>query len=264
MSSSGEPRRCALVTGASSGFGAAFARQLHRRGHRLVLVARRTDRLLALQKELGGEDAALVVTADLAAPGQIAGLLKDLESRGLEIDLLVNNAGFGLTTPFLEQPRERVQEMIDLNVKAVVELTLGLLPAMVKRGRGAIINVSSIAAFQPVPYMGVYGATKAFILSFTEAIAHELWGTGVSLQALCPGPTATEFLEVSKTHSGLLVSRMPMLNPEDVVRASLQGLDRGRLRVIPGFANWLLDPLVRISPRGLTSWVTAQLFKPKG
>ncbi len=94
---------------------------------------------------------------------------------------------------------------------------------MVKRGRGAIINVSSIAAFQPVPYMGVYGATKAFILSFTEAIAHELRGTGVSLQALCPGPTATEFLEVSKTHSGLLVSRMPMLNPEDVVRASLAG-----------------------------------------
>jgi hypothetical protein len=254
----------ALVTGASSGFGEAFARQLRARGHRLILVARRTDRLLALQKELGGEDAAVVITADLVAPGRIATLLTDLETRGLEVDLLVNNAGFGLTTPFLEQPRERVQEMIDLNVKAVVELTLGLLPGMVKRGRGAVINVSSVAAFQPVPYMGVYGATKAFILSFTEAIAHELRGTGVSLQALCPGATATEFLEVSKTHSGLLVNRLPMLRPEEVVEASLRGLDRGKLRVIPGFANWLLDPLVRVFPRGLTRSVTAQLFKPKG
>jgi len=254
----------ALVTGASSGFGAAFARKLRARGHLVVLVARRTDRLLALQKELGGEEAAVVVTADLAAAGGSASLLKDLEARGLEIDVLVNNAGFGLTTPFLEQPLARVREMIDLNVAAVVELTLGLLPGMVKRGRGAVINVSSIAAFQPVPYMGVYAATKAFILSFTEAIAHEVKGTGVTLQALCPGPTVTEFLEVSKTHSGLLVRKLPMLGVDDVVEASLRGLDRRKLRVIPGFANWILDPLVRVFPRGVTRSVTAELFKPKG
>ncbi len=253
----------ALVTGASSGFGTAFARSLRRRGYSLVLVARREDRLLSLQKELGGAEAAVVIPKDLAAPGGPAGLLQELESRALDVDLLVNNAGAGLTTPFLDQPQERIQGMIDLNVRAVVELTRGLLPPMVKRGRGAIINVSSIAAFQPVPYMGVYGATKAFILSFTEALSYEIRGSGVRLQALCPGPTATEFLEVSQTHSRLLVRRMPMLKAEEVVRASLDGLDRGTLRVVPGLANRLVGLLVRVTPNAVTRAVTAQLFKPK-
>lgn len=255
--------RHALVTGASSGFGAVFARRLRARGHRLVLVARREDRLKALQQELGGEEAAVVLPRDLAAPDGASGLLRELETRGLEIDLLVNNAGFGLTTPFLEQPVERLHEMIDLNVRAVVELTHGLVPPMVKRDRGAVINVSSIAAFQPVPYMAVYAATKCFILFLTEALAYELKGSGVYLQALCPGPTATEFLEVSKTHSGLFVRRMPMLKPEEVVEASLRGLERGKLRVTPGLANRIVDGLVRVTPRGLTQLVTAQLFKPR-
>ena len=253
----------ALVTGASSGFGAEFARALRKRGYLLALVARREDRLLALQKELGGGEAATVVACDLAAPGGPQGLLRELHERGLEVDLLVNNAGVGLTTPFLEQSNERILGMIDLNVRAVVELTRGLLPPMIARGRGAVINVSSIAAFQPVPYMGVYAATKAFILSFTEALSHEIRGSGVRLQALCPGPTATEFLEVSETHSGLLVTRLPMLNAPQVVEASLRGLDRSKLRVIPGLANRFLPQLLRVSPVAFTRAVTAQLFKPK-
>ena len=253
----------ALVTGASSGFGSAFARALRARGHHVILVARREDRLLALQKELGGEEGATVMAQDLALPGGPAGLLRELHQRGLAVDLLVNNAGVGLTTPFLEQSQERIQGMIDLNIRAVVELTRGLLPPMVERGRGAVINVSSIAAFLPVPYMGVYAATKAFILSFTEALSHEIRGSGVRLQALCPGPTATEFLEVSQTHSGLLVRRLPMLSTQDVVGASMDGLDRGKLRVIPGLANRLVPQLLRVSPVAFARVVTAQLFKPK-
>ena len=253
----------ALVTGASSGFGAVFARALRARGHHVILVARREDRLLSLQKDLGGPEGTTILVQDLAAPGGAARVLSEVQKRGLDVDLLVNNAGVGLTTPFLEQPLERLQGMIDLNVRAVVELTRGLLPPMVERRRGAIVNVSSIAAFQPVPYMGVYAATKAFILSFTEALSHEIRGSGVYLQALCPGPTATEFLEVSKTHSGLLVTRMPMLSAEEVVKASLDGLDRGKLRVIPGLANRLLPQLLRVSPVAFTRAVTAQLFKPK-
>ena len=253
----------ALVTGASSGFGTVFARSLRARGHHVILVARREDRLLSLQKELGGEEGATVLVQDLAAAGGADRVLDELEKRGLAVDVLVNNAGVGLTTPFLEQSADRIRGMIDLNVRAVVELTRGLLPPMIERRRGAIVNVSSIAAFQPVPYMGVYAATKAFILSFTEALSHEIRGSGVRLQALCPGPTATEFLEVSETHSGLLVTKMPMLSAGDVVKASLDGLDRGKLRVIPGLGNRLLPQLLRFSPVAFTRAVTAQLFKPK-
>lgn len=253
----------ALVTGASSGFGAVFARALRTRGYHVILVARREDRLVSLQKDLGGAEGATILVQDLAAPGGAARVVSEVQARGVDVDLLVNNAGVGLTTPFLEQPVERLQGMIDLNVRAVVELTRGLLPPMVERRRGGIVNVSSIAAFQAVPYMGVYAATKAFILSFTEALSHEIRGSGVYLQALCPGPTATEFLEVSKTHSGLLVTRMPMLSAEEVVKASLAGLDRGKLRVIPGLANRLLPQLLRVSPVAFTRTVTAQLFKPK-
>ena len=254
---------CAVVTGASSGFGTVFARALRARGHHLILVARRQERLLSLQKELGGETGATVIVQDLAAAGGAGSLLREIRARGFEVDLLVNNAGVGLTTPFLEQSDDRIQGMIDLNIRAVVEMTRGLLPPMVARGRGAIINVSSIAAFLPVPYMGVYAATKAFILSFTEALSHEIRGSGVRLQALCPGPTATEFLEVSETHTGLLVTRLPMLSTEAVVAASLAGLDRGKLRVIPGLANRLVPQLLRVSPVAFARAVTAQLFKPK-
>jgi short-subunit dehydrogenase len=252
----------ALVTGASSGIGASFARALRRRGHRLVLVARRRERLLALQQELGGEAAAAVIPVDLAAPGGVAALLKELQDRRLAIDLLVNNAGVGHTASFHEQPRDRVLGMIDLNVRALVELTHALLPPMVERKRGTVLNVASNAAFQPVPYLTVYAATKAFVLSFTEALATELRGTGVRVQALCPGITRTEFLEVAETHPGLLVNRMPMMTSDEVVEISLRALDTGKLRVVAGLANRLLGFLVRFTPGALTRTVGARLYKP--
>ena len=159
----------ALVTGASSGIGTAYARALRARGERLVLVARREARLAALAEELGGVEAATPIPVDLVDPGGPRRLQAEIEKRGLAVDLLVNNAGFGDTGPFHEAPIERLTEMIDLNARALTELTRRFLPAMVARGRGRIVNVVSTAAFQPVPFLSVYAATKSFVLSFTEA-----------------------------------------------------------------------------------------------
>ncbi len=259
MSSSGGLR--ALVTGASSGIGAAFARALHRRGERLILVARRLDRLQALAAELGGSPE--TIAADLAAPGAAERLRAAVESRGLAVDLLVNNAGLGHTKSFVEQPIETVRQMIDVNVGALTELTHAFLPGMRDRRRGRIINVASNAAFQPVPYLAVYAATKSYVLSFTEGLAEELRGSGVSVQALCPGLTATEFLEVAETRRGLLVHRLPLMSAEQVVQASLDGLDRSRLRVVAGLSNRLLGFVVqRLAPRGLSRRVAGRLYRP--
>ncbi len=258
---SSNPGLCALVTGASSGIGSAFARALHRRGERLVLVARRLDRLRAVAAELGG--APETMASDLAAPGAAERLRDALESRGLGVDLLVNNAGLGHTKPFAEQPIETVRQMIDVNVRALTELTHAFLGGMRDRRRGRIINVASNAAFQPVPYLTVYAATKSYVLSFTEGLAEELRGSGVTVQALCPGLTATEFLEVAETRRGLLVHRLPLMSAEQVVQASLEGLDRRRLRVVAGLSNRLLGVVVqRLAPRGLSRRVAGRLYRP--
>jgi short-subunit dehydrogenase len=255
--------RRAVVTGASSGIGAAFARALRARGERVVLVARRADRLAALAGELGGEPDALAVPLDLAAPGAAATLFGRLDSLGAAVDLLVNSAGLGHTAPFAEQPPQAVRAMLDVNVRALVELVHAFLPGMLDRRRGRIVNVASNAAFQPVPYLSVYAATKSFVLSFTEALAEELRGSGVRVQALCPGVTATEFLEVAEAHRGLLVTRMPTMAPEAVVEASLRGLDRGTVRVVAGWPNRVLGVVVqRLAPRGLVRRVAARLYDP--
>jgi len=254
----------ALVTGASSGIGTAFARALRARGERLVLVARRRDRLERLAADLGGEAHAAVVAQDLAAPGAAARLLAEVRARGFAVDLLVNNAGLGHTSRFHTQPDEVVRGMVDLNVRALTELTRAFLPEMVTRRRGRIVNVASNAAFQPIPYMAVYAATKAYVLSFTEALASELRGTGVQVQALCPGITATEFLDVAATHRGLLVTRMPMMSAEDVVASSLRGLDRGRLRVIAGLPNRILAAVQSFVPRGIVRRIAGELYRPRG
>jgi short-subunit dehydrogenase len=254
----------ALVTGASSGIGEAYARALRGRGERLVLVARRAERLTRLVSELGGDDWATPAPLDLAADGAALQLRETLDARGIEIELLVNNAGLGHTAPFLSEKAEVVRAMIDLNVRAVVEMTHAFVPGMKERGRGRLVNVASNAAFQPVPYHAVYAATKAFVLSFTEGLAEELRGSGVRVQALCPGLTRTEFLDVSDTDASLLISRMPMLTPEQVVAASLRGLDRGRVRVIAGLANRITAAAVRVAPIALTRRVAGRLYRPVG
>ncbi len=254
----------ALVSGASSGIGAAYARALRGRGEKVVLVARRRERLESLARELGGDPWATVLPADLAAPEAADRLRTALDERGIAVDPLVNSAGLGHTAAFDRQSLAIVRNMIDVNVRALVELTHVFLSGMKARGRGRIVNVASNAAFQPVPYLTVYAATKAFVLSFTEALGEELRGSGVRVQALCPGITATEFLEVAETHSGLLVTRLPMLTPEQVVQASLRGLDRGRLRVVAGFANQLLGFAVqRLAPRAPARRVAGRLYDPR-
>jgi short-subunit dehydrogenase len=253
-----------LVTGASSGIGAEYARALRARGESLVLVARRQDRLAGLAAELGGEPTAVVVALDLAQDGAAETLKQALDDRGLRVDGLVNCAGLGLTGPFASQSPSVVRAMCDLNVRAVVELTRAFLPPMLERRRGRIVNVASNAAFQPIPYLGVYAATKAFVLSFTEALASELDGTGVGVQALCPGITATEFLDVSATGGELRVRRMPMMTPRQVVEASLEGLDRGRLRVVVGFSNRVLGFVTqRLAPAWLARRVAGELYRPR-
>jgi short-subunit dehydrogenase len=253
----------AVVTGASSGIGTAYARALRANGQNVVLVARRVDRLEALARQLGGEPGAHTLALDLAVPGAGVRLRSELDARGLETDILVNNAGLGHSAAFSAQPLESVRAMLDVNVRALVELTHALLPGMVARGRGAIVNVASNAAFQPVPYMAVYAATKSFVLSFSEGLAEELRGSGVRVQALCPGITRTEFLDVAETHPGLLVTRMPMMTAEQVVEASLRGLRHGRVRVVAGFPNQLLGFVVqRLAPRALARRVAGRLYKP--
>lgn len=226
-------RPVTLITGASAGLGVEFARACAARGEALALVARRRDRLEALKAELGGD--VHVFSADLAPPGAAQSLIAEVEAEGLSVDTLINNAGFGLAGKFQAQPLDRLAEMIDLNCRTLTELCHLVLPGMRERGRGAILNLASTAAFQPGPNMAVYYASKAYVLSFTEALHHELKGTGIRVCALCPGPTESEFSDVADSHSPTL-ERMKM-PAAPVVGAGLAGLDANKAVVIPGFRN---------------------------
>ncbi len=237
----------ALITGASAGLGAEFARQLAKRGQRLVLAARRTDRLEALVGELGN---ARAVTIDLSQRGAAAELISDIGQSGERVDLLVNNAGFGLHGRVAELDAGRQREMIDLNCGALLELARAVLPAMIGRKSGAILNVASTAAFQPGPGMAVYFATKAFVLSLSEALHEEARPHGVRVTALCPGPTKTEFGAVAGFAGNRAVDRWSMDSPT-VVSAGLAGLDRGQAVVIPGALNKTGAVSAQLAPRAL-------------
>jgi short-subunit dehydrogenase len=242
----------ALITGASAGLGVDFARQLSAQGKRLVLVARRKDRLEALAAELGN---ARAVEADLSEANAVERLMADLAAHDEHVELLVNNAGFGLTGRFAELDGKRQRQMIDLNCGALTELAHAVLPGMIERKQGRILNIASTAAFQPGPGMAVYFATKAFVLSFSEALHEEVKKNGVIVSALCPGPTATEFGEVAGFRPGgrsakLLVSMTA--DSASVVRAGLVGLEKGQAIVIPGLANKATAQASRFFPR---SWV---------
>ena len=240
-------KKVALVTGASAGLGVDFARQLAKRGHRLVLAARRKDRLEALAKDLGK---ARAVEIDLSKPNAAAKLMADLEANGESVDLLVNNAGFGLIGRFAELDAKRERQMIDLNVGTLTDLCRAVAPQMIQRKSGGIINVASTAAFQPGPKMAVYFATKAFVLSFTEALHEELKPHGVHVTCLCPGPTRTEFGDVAGFGGNGLFDRVAMESPE-VVEAGLNGLDRNKAVVVPGIANKVTANSGRFAPRSV-------------
>jgi len=255
-------RRRALVTGASSGIGRAFAQRLAGDGHDLIIVARDRQRLDVLAGEL--RDAHSVQVEVLPADLTEAAELRVVERvvADADLDLLVNNAGFGTVGRFAELDADREESEIHLNIVALARLTRAALPGMLQRRGGGIINVSSLAAFQPAPYNATYGATKAYVNSFTEALAEEVRGTGVRVQALCPGFTRTEFQE----RAGVDVSRVPSfawMTPEDVVAASLAGLERGEVVCVAGLANRLVATLTSAIPRSLTRRVVATMIKPQ-
>jgi uncharacterized protein len=250
----------AVVTGASSGIGSEFARELARRGHPVLAVARRRERLEALAKdaaERGGRIKPLA--ADLKTDEGLRSVVLQLEELG-EIDLLVNNAGIATAGDFLGSALDDEIGAIRLNVEAVVKLTHYVVTEMVPRRRGAIINLASVVAFQPFPHFAVYAATKAFVLSFTEALAEEVRGTGVRILALCPGSVSTE-IDVFAHNEGLL-GKLPSLTAEQVVRTGLQALGEERVVKVVGGLNRFLPFIGRLVPRQSVRWLMGVSAKP--
>lgn len=252
--------KTALITGASGGIGEEFAVQLARRGVNLVLVARRAEKLADLRTSLTTRHPELtvdVVAADLAVPGSGPELAAKVGELGATVDILVNNAGVGLHGKFVGQDLASNSAQIQLNCGTLVDLTACYLPAMTTAGHGVIINVASTAAFQPTPGMAVYGATKAFVLSFSEALWQECKGTGVKVLALCPGATETEFF--ARTGEEFLTDGRQ--TPEQVVDTALAALDKSSPTVVSGWRNTLLANGYRITPRRLMVQISEQLLK---
>lgn len=250
----------ALVTGASAGIGHAFALGLAERGYDLIVTARRRDRLDELASRLRAEHAGIrveIVVADLAEAAGPVAIAAEVERLGMNVDLLVNNAGFGTHGHFEMLPPERERDEIGVNVAALVALTHAFLPGMLARGHGGIINVASTAAFAPVPYMAVYGATKAFVRSFSEALYEEVHARGVCILALCPGATATEFFDVSSAGG-----RGPIRTASDVVATALRAYDAGTPVVIDGVNNKLMIALSKLIPHRWVINITARVMRP--
>lgn len=248
----------ALVTGASSGIGVAFARQLAVMGAAVVITARRKDKLEALadsiRKDTGVE--VTVVPCDLGKPEGARALWEATEGQGLTVDVLINNAGFGTKQPFVEQTWDKTFEELQLNLVSLTELTKRFGQAMVKRGRGHILNVASIGAYLPTPSMASYGAGKSYVRNFTEALAYELRGTGVRACCLCPGATESEFADTA----GLQLAawkKLAYMSADRCARIGLSALFRGRRNIVSGFWNSVGMFLLRFVPRPMASWLAA-------
>jgi uncharacterized protein len=241
-----EPSTTALVTGASSGIGVALATELARRGHALTLVARRADRLRELAAEIGGEHGVRVewIAADLTDASERDRVPAEVGERGQVVDVLVNDAGMGTAGLFQELPIAREIQMIRLNVEAMVALCGAFVPGMVERGSGGVLNVASVSGFMPVPQQATYSASKAFVLTFTEALTIDLHGTGVTATALCPGPVETEFAGIIEGLPSAL-----FIDPAQVARAAIDGLEHGRISVVPGAFNKVNAISGRYAPR---------------
>jgi uncharacterized protein len=254
------PDRAAVVTGASSGIGVEIARELVRRGHQVVLVARTQSRLDALAAELGAS--AHVLAADLSDRNARAELPDRIAGLGLVPDVLVNNAGLSTLGPVHRSDPEAEINMVEVDVVAVVDLCSRFLPGMVERGTGAVLNVASTAAFQPVPGQAGYAAGKAFVLSYTQSLWAELADTGVTVTALCPGPVETGFEAAAGFVHEEAVAALPKvmwLPADEVARAAVDGLDRGRTVVIPGAANRAGAAFARVLPRRLLLPIAARM-----
>ena len=253
-----------LVTGASAGLGASFAAELARRGHNLILVARRSEAMHALAEVLIEKHgiAVHVFPTDLTESGAVATLMHEIEQQGLVITHLINNAGYGLRGAFAEMDGPSQARMIDLNCRLPMELTHAVLPGMIAAGRGGVLNVASTAAFQPGPWMAVYYATKAFLLSFSEAVHDEVKDKGVNVTALCPGPTRTEFFDVADMRDTAL-SRFMAGAPEKMVRDGLAALESNRAVKVSGALNSAIASSIRITPRPLARGLAGALQKAR-
>ncbi|YAL84544.1 SDR family NAD(P)-dependent oxidoreductase [Dermacoccaceae bacterium W4C1] len=253
--------RTALITGASSGLGVEFAEQLSARGAAVILVARRAERLEELAEKLratGGS--AKVIPMDLAVPQAGATLRQVVQEAGLEVDMLINNAGFGIGASVLKTDPAQLDQMLDLNVRALTGITRAFLPELLKRPSAAIVNVASTAAYQATPWMAAYGASKAYVLSFTEGLWVETQGSGLRVLAVSPGPTKTEFFEVAGADPTALGAQQ---SAADVVRTTLSALtDHNRPSVVSGRRNALVALSGRIPPRHLVAKMSGRLLGP--
>jgi uncharacterized protein len=249
-----------LITGASAGLGAGFAKAFAARGDNVILVARRTQRLEELATALRADHGitATVISTDLTESGAIPRLMQEIEDNGLLITHLVNNAGYGLRGAFSELDGPSQARMIDLNCRALVELCHAVLPAMIRAKSGGILNVASTASFQPGPWMAVYYASKAFVLSFSEALHHEVRDQGVSVSALCPGPTKTEFFDVAEMHDTTL-SRYMAGDAAKVVADGIRALDRNKAVEISGALNTTIAQSIRFTPRPIARRIAGAL-----
>jgi uncharacterized protein len=249
-----------LVTGASAGLGTEYAKLLAADGAHLILVARRKDRLEALGKQLEAQHGIKTwsIAADLMQPGAAAQVVAEVKRLGLEVDVLINNAGFGTSGAFVSNDAAQEVGMVNVNITALVELTRALLPGMVERKRGRVLNIGSTAGFQPGPYMAVYYATKAFVNSFTEALSYELHGTGVTATVSCPGATATEFGQVAGNDKSPLFA-MGAMGAAEVALAGYRAMRAGAPMAVHGLKNKLSAFSVRLAPRGLVRSIAAKL-----
>jgi len=244
-----------LITGASGGIGKELADCFAQGGHNVVLVARSEDRLLDLAKEYPKKYGiqATVIAKDVASPGVPDEIFEELKKKGIVIDYLVNNAGFGLYGTFLETQLEEETNMIDINIKAVTAMTKLFLPDMVKRGQGGIMNVSSLVGFFPGPMMSVYYATKAYVLSFTEALENDVRGTGVIVTTLCPGLTSTGFVDRSGMGDSKLFQSGGLMEARQVAEEGYRSFLRGKTLIIPGARNRFMAFMPRLMPRKMVT-----------
>ena len=250
----------ALITGASAGLGEQFAQLLARDGHDVVLVARSAHRLESLAERLRLHKVkAHVVAADLTQADAPAQIFEQLKERGLQIDILVNNAGYGSTGPFLDLPLQAEGDMVELNCNALLKLTHLFAGPMRERKAGKILNIASTAAFQAGPFMATYYATKAFVVSFSEALSHELKGTGVTVTCYCPGPTHTEFGARAGNDASRLFQGPGVAKAEDVARDAYEAMQQGEVLSIYGLLNWVSAQATRFSPRSVTRSIAATL-----